>query len=82
MTGINVRTAQHYIKKYNDDEERRLPVSVGKPGNGRKSQFLMEYVDKYPAAILSDIWQNRCEAFPGLSISMSALHRYLVRKCN
>ncbi|KAM3589912.1 hypothetical protein VKS41_000767 [Umbelopsis sp. WA50703] len=25
LTGINIRTAQHYIKKYNDDEERRLP---------------------------------------------------------
>jgi hypothetical protein len=25
ITGINIRTAQHYIKKYNDDEEQRLP---------------------------------------------------------
>ncbi|OZJ01798.1 hypothetical protein BZG36_05533, partial [Bifiguratus adelaidae] len=25
LTGINIRTAQHYIKKYNDDNERRLP---------------------------------------------------------
>ena len=88
MTGINIRTAQHYIKKYNDDEERRLPVTVRKLGAGRKarlteahSQFLIEYVDKYPAAILSDIRQNLCEAFPGLSISTSALHRYLVQKC-
>src|ERR1700730_11710646 len=30
---------------------------------------------------LSDIRQNLCEAFPGLSISISALHRHLVRKC-
>jgi transposase len=88
VTGINIRTAQHYIKKYNDDEERRLPVTVRKLGAGRKarlteahSQFLIEYVDKYPAAILSDIRQNLCEAFPGLSISTSALHRYLVQKC-
>ena len=85
MTGINIRIAQHYIKKYNDDNESHLSGSVGKPGTGRKaglteanSQFLMEYVDKYPAATLSDIRQNRCEAFPGLPISMSALHRYLV----
>ena len=88
VTGINIRTAQHYIKKYNDDEERRLPVTVRKLGAGRKarlteahSQFLIEYVDKYPAAILSDITQNLCEAFPELSISTSALHRYLVQKC-
>jgi hypothetical protein len=43
--------------------------------------MLIEYVDKYPAAILSDIRQNRCEAFPGLSISKSALLRYLVHEC-
>jgi hypothetical protein len=30
LTGINIRTAQHYIKKYNDDEEGRLPVFAGK----------------------------------------------------
>jgi hypothetical protein len=24
ITGINIRTAQHYIKRYNDYEERRL----------------------------------------------------------
>ena len=25
VTGINIRTAQHYVKMYNDDEVRRLP---------------------------------------------------------
>ena len=75
-------------QEYNDDEERRLPVSVRKLGAGRKarlteahSQFLIEYVNQYPAAVLSDIRQNLCEAFPGSSISISALHRRLVRKC-
>jgi hypothetical protein len=65
-----------------------LLVSVRKLGVGRKarltevhSQFLIEYIDKYPAAILSDIRQNLCDAFPGLSISISALQRHLVRKC-
>jgi hypothetical protein len=32
LTGINIRTAQHYIKKYNDDEEGRLPVRGRMPG--------------------------------------------------
>ena len=26
ITGINIRTAQHYVKRNNEDEERRLPV--------------------------------------------------------
>src|ERR1700731_4018236 len=89
LTDITIRAAQHYIKKYNDDEKRRLPVSVRKLGAGRKArlteahyQFFIEYVDRYPAAILSDIRQNLCEGFPGLSIFISALHTHLVRKCN
>ena len=28
ITGINIRTAQHYVKRYNEDEERRLPVAA------------------------------------------------------
>jgi hypothetical protein len=31
ITGNNVRTAQHYIKKYNDDEERCLPGGCSNP---------------------------------------------------
>ena len=88
LTGINIRTAQHYIKKYNDDDERRLPISGRKSGTGRKakltdphSQFLIHYVDEHPEAVLSDIRRTLCEAFPELSISISALHRRLVHKC-
>jgi len=88
LTGINIRTAQHYIKKYNDDEEGRLPVRGRKPGAGRKakltechSQFLIGYVDEHPTAILSNIRRALYEAFPELSISISALHRHLVQKC-
>ena len=41
----------------------------------------MEYIDEYPAAVLSDIKHHLCEAFPGLTISISALHRHLVQNC-
>jgi len=34
ITGFNIRTAQHYVKRYNDDEERRLPVCHRKPRIG------------------------------------------------
>jgi transposase len=88
LTGINIRTAQHYSRKYNDDEERRLPVSGRKPGAGLMakltdchSQFLIGYVDEHPAAILLDIRKALREAFPEISISISALHRHLVQKC-
>lgn len=88
ITGINIRTAQHYIKKYNDDEEKRLPIRCSKPAAGRKgklteehSRFLVEYIDERAAAVLSDIKHHLCEAFPGLTISISALHRHLVQNC-
>jgi len=86
LTGINVRTAQHYIKTYNDDDERRLPKSGRKPGAGRKpkltddhSQFLICYADEHPTAILLDIRRALCAAFPEVSISISALHRHLLK---
>jgi transposase len=65
-----------------------LPVGFGKLVTGRKakltdihSQFLVEFIDEHPAAELSDIRQNLCEPFPGLSLSISAFHRHLVQKC-
>ena len=88
ITGVKIRTTQHYIKKYNDDEEKRLPIRCSKPAARRKgklteehSRFLVEYIDEYPAAVLSDIKHHLCEAFPGLTISISALHRHLVQNC-
>ena len=72
LTGLNIRTAQHCIKKYNEDEERRLPVSGRKLGAGRKpkltevhSQFLIGYVDEHPTAILTDIRRNLCGVHRG-----------------
>ena len=81
MIGINIRTAQHYIKKYHDDEEKCLPVGGSKKfsaGRTNKlaeehSKFLVEYIDERPAAVLSKIRHHLCEAFPGLTISISAL---------
>jgi hypothetical protein len=87
LTGINIRTAQHYIKKYNDDEEGRLPISGRKPGAGCKakliechSQFLIGYVDEHPEVRLADIRSAMCEAFRYLSMSISSLRRHQVQR--
>ena len=88
LTGINVRTAQNYIKKYNDDEEKRLPGAQVAQRRGRPSvltevhsKFLLKYVESNPASVLADIRIKLCEAFPGLTLSLSTLHRHLVQKC-
>ncbi|CEG74353.1 hypothetical protein RMATCC62417_09588 [Rhizopus microsporus] len=61
-TGINVRTAQNYVKTYNNDPERRLPGSYSKP-HGRPctklteehSKFLIDYVKKNTIAVLDEL---------------------------
>ena len=70
ITGINIRTAQHYIKKYNDDEERCLPGGCSKPRvrnlgklTDAHSHFLMEYIDMHPTAVLADIRDKLCQTF-------------------
>jgi hypothetical protein len=59
--------ATRHINKYNDDEEKRLPIRCSKPAAARRgklteehSRFLVEYVDEYPAAVLSDIKRHLC----------------------
>jgi hypothetical protein len=87
ITAVNIRTAQHYIKKCNDDEQRRLPVGCRNPeteGKGKlnetHTEFLVDFIDKYPTSILTDIKNNLCENFQDLSISVSALHRHLFKE--
>lgn len=62
IIGINLRAAQYYIKKYNDDDEKRLLIRCSKPAAGGKSRltvehagFLVEYIDGHAAAVLFDI---------------------------
>jgi transposase len=44
MTDINITTAQHYIKKYNDEEEKCLPVGGSKKFRaGRTGKLTDEY---------------------------------------
>jgi transposase len=52
LTGINVRTAQHYLKMYNSDAERRLPGTYNKPRrrppsklNESHSEFLTKFIE-------------------------------------
>jgi hypothetical protein len=85
ITG-NIRTATHYIKKYNEDEEGRLPFNCSKRRTGCKpkltgdhSPFLKNFIDKHPSAVRPDIRRNLCESFSELSISISPLRKHLVQ---
>jgi transposase len=86
--GIVVRTAQHYVKTYKDDEEKRLPGTkkvsrLG--GNNRKlepkhTDFLCQYYDTAAAAVLWEARDALLSAFPDIqSITLSGLHKHLVQ---
>ncbi|KAI7857340.1 hypothetical protein BDC45DRAFT_578762 [Circinella umbellata] len=70
--GIVMRTAQHYVKTYRDDEEKRLP-GIKKAsrlrGNNRKlepkhTDFLCRYYDNNAAAVLWEARDALISAFP------------------
>lgn len=86
--GIVVRTAQHYVKTYKDDEEKRLPGAKKASrlgGNHRKlepkhTDFLCQYYDSNAAAVLWEARDALISAFPDLkSITLSGLHKHLVQ---
>ncbi|KAJ1732728.1 hypothetical protein LPJ61_001917, partial [Coemansia biformis] len=86
--GINVRTAQNYVKMYRDDEQGRLPGAAHRPRTGCRgelnsahTQFLTAFIEKNPATVLADIRRSLCDAISGLAISESALHWHLIDKC-
>ncbi|KAG1152233.1 hypothetical protein G6F37_002253 [Rhizopus arrhizus] len=89
VTGINIRTAQNYVKTYNSDPQKRLPGSYNKP-RGRPcsnlteehSKFLVDYVKKNTTAVLDGLKLKLCEKFEGLKIFISAIHKHLVHKHN
>ncbi|KAI9358466.1 hypothetical protein BD770DRAFT_472330 [Pilaira anomala] len=85
--GIVVRTAQHYVKQYKDDDEKRLPGfknPARSGGNNRKldakhTDFLCNYYDGKPTAVLWEARDSLLSAFPDIkSITLAALHKHLV----
>ncbi|KAI8885049.1 hypothetical protein K501DRAFT_284506 [Backusella circina FSU 941] len=86
--GIVVRTAQHYVKTYRNDEEKRLPGTKKASrlgGNDRKlepkhTDFLCQYYDNNAAAVLWEARDALISAFPDIkSITLSGLHKHLVQ---
>ncbi|KAG0749715.1 hypothetical protein G6F62_011135 [Rhizopus arrhizus] len=89
VTGINIRTAQNYVKTYNSDPQKRLPGSYNKPRRRpcsklteEHSKFLVDYVKKNTTVVLDGLKLKLCEKFEGLKISISAIHKHLVHKHN
>ncbi|ORE06573.1 hypothetical protein BCV72DRAFT_328348 [Rhizopus microsporus var. microsporus] len=62
FSGINLYTAQNYVKTYNNDSQKRLPGTYNKPC-GRScskltkehSKFFVDYVKKNTTAVLDEL---------------------------
>ncbi|CEP09353.1 hypothetical protein [Parasitella parasitica] len=86
MVGIVERTAQHYVKLYRDDEEKRLP-GLRKPRikwhmklEPQHTDFLCTFYGENPEAVLWQARESLLQAFPEIkSISLSGLHKHLVQ---
>ncbi|KAG1468826.1 hypothetical protein G6F56_003614 [Rhizopus delemar] len=85
VTGINIRTAQNYVRVYNNDPQKRLPGSYNKPRGRPCSKLteehfkcLVDYVKKNTTAVLDELKLKLCEKFEGLKISIFAIHKRLV----
>ncbi|PHZ11630.1 uncharacterized protein RHIMIDRAFT_297506 [Rhizopus microsporus ATCC 52813] len=87
VTGINIRTAQDYVKTYNNDSQKRLPGTYNKPC-GRScskltkehSKFFVDYVKKNTTAVLDELKLKLCEKFEGLKNSISVIYKHLQRE--
>lgn len=86
MVGIVERTAQHYVKLYRDDEEKRLP-GTRKPRtkwqiklDPRHTDFLCDFYVKNPEVVLWQARDSLLQVFPEIeSISLSGLQKHLVQ---
>jgi hypothetical protein len=82
-----VRAAQHYVKLYKDDNEKRLPgVQRANKGGMRKkletehTAFLIDFYQKNASAVLWEARAALLSAFPDIgSISLAALHYHLTK---
>ncbi|KAJ1991958.1 hypothetical protein EDC05_003112 [Coemansia umbellata] len=79
MAGINVRTAQNYVKTYRDDEQKRLPGIERKPRKGclgklneTHTRFLTQLVNQKPTAVLHS---TRCHYLAGRNFTAKSLAR-------
>ncbi|KAL7322216.1 hypothetical protein PS15p_212245 [Mucor circinelloides] len=90
--GINARTAHYYVKKYRDDDEKRVPLPRSTANisyaNNRKlfedhTKFLCDIFDKRADLTLWEAREMLLNTFPEIyDITLSALHKHLVAKAS
>lgn len=84
--GILPRTAQKWVREYNESGSVELPLpkakNTSKPKlNEEHKTFLKDLVDQDPSSSLNDMLDSLTESFEGLIVSKSSLHRFVKNDC-
>ncbi|KAG1451367.1 hypothetical protein G6F46_008779 [Rhizopus delemar] len=84
--GIHIQAAQRWFKRYYEDPEsifekkkksgrRRIPGEVHK-------QFLLNYSDKNPSAVVTEVAESLTQNFADLNVSRSTIYNFMTTECN
>ncbi|RCH89437.1 hypothetical protein CU097_009794 [Rhizopus azygosporus] len=84
--GIYVRAAQRWVKRYYEDPES---IFEKKKKSGRRRileeehrQFLLNYIDENPSAVVTDVAKSLAQNFADLNVSRSIVYNFMTIQCN
>lgn len=88
VAGIPRTTAYSLINEFNASDGTVLPGNNPRKTNNKAkklfpehSAFLISLFDNNPSIVLEEAQIKLCEAFPGLTISISGLYKHIREKC-
>ena len=83
--GIHIRAAHGWVKRYYEDSEN---IFAKKKKSGRHrieeehKQFLLNYIDENPSAVLSKVVESLMQNFIDLNVSRSTVYNVMTTHCN
>lgn len=87
--GITERTAQRLIQKWRESGCNEIPIDYeeGKRRGWKPilkeehSEFLIDYIEEHPLAVVDETMEALCSRFEDLKISKTALQDHIVNEC-
>ncbi|KAG1051055.1 hypothetical protein G6F43_006713 [Rhizopus delemar] len=84
--GIHIRAAQRWVKRYYEELES---IFEKKKKSGRRrilgekhKQFLLNYIDENPCAVVTEVAESLMQKFADLNISRSTIYKFTTTECN
>lgn len=84
--GIHIRATQRWVKRYYEDPES---IFDKKKKLGRRcilgeehKQFLLNYINENPSAVVSEVVESLKRTFNDLNISRSTVYNFMTTQCN